>query len=62
MSLLNSAGGVGSVLAWACGWRESNFGRGCVVVSVLKVKSNDKSTSKVMTRVEILVWLKHMIL
>ena len=46
MSLLKSAGGVGSVVALACGCRESNFGRGCVVVSVLKVltyiKGNDK--------------------
>ena len=46
MSLLKSAGGVGSVVAWARGWRESNFGRGCVVMSVLKVltyvKGNDK--------------------
>ena len=46
MSLLKSAGGVGSVVVWARGWRESNFGRGCVVMSVLKVltyvKGNDK--------------------
>ena len=46
MSLLKSAGGVSSVVAWARGWRESNFGRGCVVMSVLKVltyvKGNDK--------------------
>ena len=27
MNLVNSVGSMGSVGAWTCGWRESNFGR-----------------------------------
>ena len=47
---------MGSVAAWARGWRESNFGRGFMVVWVLKVLTHVKSND----RVEILVWVKHM--
>ena len=57
MSLLNS-GGVGSVDAWVRGWRESNFGRG----PVGRVGPQSFGAGQKNGRVEILGWVKYMIL
>ena len=55
-SLLNNVGGVRSAGAWVCGWSESNFGMGCVGPQNIWCRSTK------MAGVEVLVWVKLMIL
>ena len=46
-------------MGWVSGWRESNFGIGCLG----RVgPQNFAADQKKMAKVEILVWAKHMIL
>ena len=52
-------GGVGSVDAWVRGWRETNFGISRMGLVGPQSFCADK---KKMVGVEILVWVKHMIL
>ena len=57
--MLNSVGGVGSVGAWVGGWCELNFG----IDPVGRVgPQNFGEGHKKMAGIEILVWVKHMIL
>ena len=52
-SLLNSVGGMGTVGTWVCGWRELNFGMGCLAPLNF---GSDKNKCRV---VESLVKVKH---
>ena len=57
-SLLNSVDDVGSVGAWIRGWRETNFGIGRMFrVGPQRFCADQKK----MAGVEILEWVKHMI-